>query len=119
MVSIFRFESLQGQGMITFIHLGKNMKAAEFNPFEDVILDTCCQNIVSSDEIWHIAVEMTVLLVTCIHGSNPRSSWYASLICGCFYLKSMMSSRDVSSYSINVLLISEMMPLTGVYLRMK
>ena len=52
MVSIPWFESLQGQGMISFIHLGKNVKATEFSWYEDVILDTCCQNIASSDEIW-------------------------------------------------------------------
>ena len=91
MVSIPWFESLQGQGMISFIHLGKNVKAAEFSWYEDVILDTCCQNIASSDEIWHLVVEMSVLLVTCIHESNPRSSWYASLVCCCFCLNSIMS----------------------------
>lgn len=71
---------VKGQGMISFIHLGKNVKAAEFSWYEDVILDTCCQNIASSDEIWHLVVEMSVLLVTCIHGSNPRSSWYERIL---------------------------------------
>lgn len=87
---ILWFERLQGQGMISFIHLGKNLKAAEFSCYEDVILDACCQNIASSDEIWHLVVEMSVLLVTCIHGSNPRSSWYASFVFCCFFLKSAM-----------------------------
>ncbi|KAH7537506.1 hypothetical protein FEM48_Zijuj03G0100100 [Ziziphus jujuba var. spinosa] len=49
---------VKGQGMISFIHIGKNVNAAELGWFEDVILDACCQNIASSDEIWHFVVEM-------------------------------------------------------------
>lgn len=64
--------------MISFIHLAKNLNAAEFGVYEDVILDACCQNIASADEIWYQVVEMSVLLVTCIQQSNPRSPWYAS-----------------------------------------
>lgn len=62
--------------MITFIHLAKNVDANELCLYEDVILDACCQNIASADEIWHLVVEMSVLLVTLIHQSNPRSPWY-------------------------------------------
>lgn len=62
--------------MVSFIHIGKNVNAAELGWIEDVILDACCQNIASSDEIWHLVVEMSVLLVTCIERSNPRSLWY-------------------------------------------
>ncbi|KAL5568932.1 hypothetical protein UlMin_025507 [Ulmus minor] len=71
---------VKGQGMICFIHIGKNVNAAELGWYEDVILDACCQNIASSDEIWHLVVEMSVLLVTCIQRSNPRSSWYERML---------------------------------------
>lgn len=63
--------------MITFIHLAKHVKAAEFSLYEDVILDACCQNIASDDEIWEYVVEMSVLLVTSTQQNNPRSSWYS------------------------------------------
>ena len=62
--------------MVSLIHIGKNVNASELGWFGDVILDACCQNIASSDEIWHLVVEMTVIFVTCTHQSNPRSSWY-------------------------------------------
>lgn len=66
----------QGQGMISFIHLSKNVNAAEIGWYDDVILDACCQNIASSDdEIWQYVVEMSVLLVTSTQKSNPRSIW--------------------------------------------
>lgn len=65
--------------MVSFIHVGKNVSAAELAWYEDAILDACCQNIACSDEIWHLVVEMSVLLVTCIQRGNPRSSWYTCL----------------------------------------
>lgn len=71
---------VKGQGMISFIHLAKNIKAAELGCFGDVILDACHHNIVSSDEIWHLAVEMTVLFVTCLQRDNPRSPWFEKLL---------------------------------------
>lgn len=61
--------------MISFIHLAKNVNAAELGLYEDVILDACCENIASDDEIWEYVVEMSVLLVTCTQKSNPRSLW--------------------------------------------
>ncbi|KAG8644976.1 hypothetical protein MANES_10G018500v8 [Manihot esculenta] len=71
---------VKGQGMISFIHLAKNLNAAEFGVYEDVILDACCQNIASADEIWYQVVEMSVLLVTCIQQSNPRSPWFERML---------------------------------------
>ncbi|GLT93009.1 hypothetical protein SLE2022_108160 [Rubroshorea leprosula] len=71
---------VKGQGMISFIHLAKNVNAAELGWYEDVILDACCQNIASADEIWHHVVEMSVLLVTCIQKSNPRSPWFERML---------------------------------------
>lgn len=62
--------------MIVFIHLARNVNAAELGWYEDAILDACCQNIASSDELWHHIVEMSVLMITCMQRSNPRSSWY-------------------------------------------
>ncbi|KDP44837.1 hypothetical protein JCGZ_01337 [Jatropha curcas] len=71
---------VKGQGMISFIHLAKNLSAAEFGWYEDVILDACCQNIASADEIWHHVVEMSVLLVTNIQCNNPRSPWFERIL---------------------------------------
>ena len=42
------------------IWLYSNVKVAEFSWYEDVILDTCCQNIASSDEIWDPIVKHKV-----------------------------------------------------------
>ncbi|CAN1257170.1 Uncharacterized protein At2g39910 [Linum perenne] len=38
------------------------------------------ENIASADELWHLVVEMSVLLVTSIHPNNPRSHWYIGLV---------------------------------------
>lgn len=61
--------------MFSFIHLAKNVNSTDLGCFEDVILDACCHNIVSSDDIWHLAVEMSVLLLTFTQRGNPRSPW--------------------------------------------
>ncbi|XP_071715481.1 uncharacterized protein At2g39910 isoform X2 [Rutidosis leptorrhynchoides] len=71
---------VKGQGMITFIHLAKRVSPDDFSFYGDVILDACCQNIASSDEIWELVVEMSVLLVTSIQQNNPRSSWYEKML---------------------------------------
>lgn len=63
--------------MLTFMHVGKNVTMAELGWYEDAILDACCRNIASSDELWHCVVEVSVLMLTCLEGKNPRSSWYA------------------------------------------
>ncbi|KAF3947895.1 hypothetical protein CMV_026042 [Castanea mollissima] len=42
----FRWFVTQGQGMISFIHLAKNVNAAELGSYGDVILHVCCQNII-------------------------------------------------------------------------
>ncbi|KAK4579394.1 hypothetical protein RGQ29_029170 [Quercus rubra] len=76
----FRWFATQGQGMISFIHLAKNVSAVELGSYGDVILDACCQNIASSDEIWHHVVEMSTLLVTCIQSGNPRSPWFERML---------------------------------------
>lgn len=62
--------------MISFIHLAKNVNAAEIGGYTDVVLDACCQNVACDDEIWHYLVEMSVLLVTSTQRNNPRSLWY-------------------------------------------
>ncbi|KAM3234412.1 putative protein isoform X1 [Capsicum chacoense] len=71
---------VKGQGMASLIHLAKNVNAAEIGWYEDVILDACCQNIVSDDEIWERAVQLSVLMVTFTQKSNPRSIWYEKLL---------------------------------------
>ena len=65
--------------MVCLEHLGKNVGAAEIGSYGDVILDACCQNITSSDEIWHQVVETSVIIATLTQGSNPRSPWYISI----------------------------------------
>lgn len=65
--------------MISLTHLAKNVDATDLGGYEDVILDACCQNIASSDDIWHHVVEMSTLLVSCTQRGNPRSPWYAYL----------------------------------------
>ncbi|KAI3911143.1 hypothetical protein MKW92_047082 [Papaver armeniacum] len=71
---------VKGQGMLSFIHLAKNVNAAEFGVYEDVILDICCKNIAATDELWHYVVEMSVLMVTCTQRKNPRSSWFERMM---------------------------------------
>ncbi|KAI3783450.1 hypothetical protein L1987_42532 [Smallanthus sonchifolius] len=71
---------VKGQGMVTLIHLAKHVSCSEFSLYEDVMLDACCQNIASSDEIWEHVVEMSVLLVTCTQQNNPRSSWFEKVL---------------------------------------
>lgn len=62
--------------MISFIHIVKSVDAAHLAWCQDAILDACRQNIASSDEIWHLVVEMSVLVVTRTQQSDPRSAWY-------------------------------------------
>ncbi|XP_021732408.1 uncharacterized protein At2g39910-like [Chenopodium quinoa] len=71
---------VKGQGMISFIHVAKNVNTADLGGYGDVILDACCHNIVSDDEIWHLAVEMSVRFVTCLQRNNPRSPWFERLL---------------------------------------
>lgn len=70
--------------MIVFIHLARNVNVVDLSLYEDVILDACCQNIASADEIWHLVVEMSVLLLTSTQRSNCRSSWYTCYLCFAF-----------------------------------
>ncbi|MQM09379.1 hypothetical protein Taro_042247 [Colocasia esculenta] len=71
---------VQGPGMVTFIHLAKNVNSAELGWYGEPILDVCSRNIASSDELWDLVVEMSVLLLTCIERGNPRSPWYAQIL---------------------------------------
>ncbi|KAF8108341.1 hypothetical protein N665_0111s0051 [Sinapis alba] len=68
------------QGMISFVHLAKNVSSGDLGSYGDVVLDACCQNIASDDEIWIHVVELSVLLVTKLHPNNPRSSWYEKIM---------------------------------------
>ncbi|KAF0903871.1 hypothetical protein E2562_029958, partial [Oryza meyeriana var. granulata] len=68
------------QGMVSFTHIAKNVKATELNLYEDAILDACCQNIPADDELWYRIVEVSVLLLTCTQRSNPRSPWYDRML---------------------------------------
>lgn len=71
---------VKGQGMIALIHLLKNVDAIELGAYDAVILDACCQNIPSADEIWHLVVEMSVLVVAIAHKNNCRSSWIERML---------------------------------------
>ncbi|KAJ0262390.1 Uncharacterized protein HA466_0053300 [Hirschfeldia incana] len=68
------------QGMISFVHIAKAMSSGDLGSYGDVVLDACCQNIASDDEIWIHVVELSVLLVTKLHPDNPRSSWYERIM---------------------------------------
>lgn len=70
--------------MLSFVHIGNNMNAAELSWYEEAILDACCRNIPASDELWHRVVEVSVLLLTCTQRMNPRSSWYDLSLIQCF-----------------------------------
>uniref|UniRef100_A0A0E0LF20 Uncharacterized protein n=1 Tax=Oryza punctata TaxID=4537 RepID=A0A0E0LF20_ORYPU len=41
------------QGMLSFMHIAKCVKATELNLYEDAILDACCHNIPADDELWY------------------------------------------------------------------
>ncbi|KAH9766740.1 hypothetical protein KPL71_011037 [Citrus sinensis] len=71
---------VKGQGMIALIHLLKNVDAIALGAYDAVILDACCQNIPSADEIWHLVVEMSVLVVAIAHKNNCRSSWIERML---------------------------------------
>ncbi|MED6219616.1 hypothetical protein PIB30_037418 [Stylosanthes scabra] len=71
---------VKGQGMVCFTHVGKNVAAAEIGSFADVILDACCQNIASTDEIWQQVVEASVVISTLTQRSNPRSPWFERML---------------------------------------
>ncbi|XP_020523657.1 uncharacterized protein At2g39910 isoform X2 [Amborella trichopoda] len=71
---------VKGQAMISFMHLSINMSATEFGSYGDVVLDASYRNIAAADEIWQYAVEMSVLLLTCIECRNPRSYWYERIL---------------------------------------
>lgn len=70
---------VKGQGMIAFVHLAKNLNSAELFWYKDVILDATCRNISGSEQLWQSVVEMSVTLVTCIEGRNPRGHWYGEI----------------------------------------
>ncbi|KAJ0944612.1 hypothetical protein HanPSC8_Chr03g0118791 [Helianthus annuus] len=40
--------------VIKLIYLYENVTCSEFSLYEDVILDACCQNIASNDDIWNM-----------------------------------------------------------------
>ncbi|KAL9251718.1 hypothetical protein AKJ16_DCAP00018 [Drosera capensis] len=63
---------VKGQGMLSFIHLGLNVNPAQLGGYVDVILDACCSNIISNDEIWHLAVEMYEKLLNEMLGHLER-----------------------------------------------
>lgn len=72
--------AVKGQGMICLAHVGKNVDAAELGGYVDVILDACCQNMASDDEIWNHVVEASVVLVALTQKSNPRSPWFERML---------------------------------------
>ncbi|GJN39257.1 hypothetical protein PR202_gb28362 [Eleusine coracana subsp. coracana] len=46
------------QGMLSFMHIARNVKVTELNLFEDAILDACFHNIAADDELWYRVVEV-------------------------------------------------------------
>lgn len=61
--------------MMAFTHLAKNLSPTELRWFKDAILDAVTRSLVGSEELWPVAVEMAVALVTQIEGKNPRGRW--------------------------------------------
>ena len=45
----------QEQGMVSFVHIAKNVKVTELSLYQDAILDACCQNIPADDELWSVS----------------------------------------------------------------
>ncbi|KAL6873847.1 hypothetical protein ACP4OV_013929 [Aristida adscensionis] len=68
------------QGMLSFMHIAKNVKVTELSLYEDAILDACCQNIPADDQLWYRIVDVSVMLLTCTQRSNPRSPWYDRML---------------------------------------
>ncbi|KAF9598548.1 hypothetical protein IFM89_028080 [Coptis chinensis] len=107
--------AVKGQGMISFIHLAKNVNAAELGWYEDVILDICCRNIACDDMLWHHVVEMSVLVLTSTQQKNPRSSWFEKI------MNEMLSHlerqpRDKERYIIWLELIEPVFSAMGLVL---
>lgn len=61
--------------MKAFIHLATNVSATELRWFKDAILDAVTRSLIGCEDLWPIAVEMAVALVTQIEGGNPRGRW--------------------------------------------
>lgn len=61
--------------MKAFIHLATNISATELRLFEDAILDAVTRSLIGCEDLWPVAVEMAVALVTHIEGGNPRGRW--------------------------------------------
>ncbi|KQK17320.1 uncharacterized protein At2g39910 [Brachypodium distachyon] len=68
------------QGVVSFMHIAKNVKVTELSLYEDAILDACCNYIPADDDLWYHIVEVSVLLLTCTQRSNPRSPWYDRML---------------------------------------
>ncbi|WOK94065.1 hypothetical protein Cni_G02767 [Canna indica] len=68
------------QGIAIFIHIVKNVNAAELSWYEEAVLDVCCRNIPGADELWHHVVEVSVLLLTSTQRTNPRSPWFERIL---------------------------------------
>ncbi|XP_078175734.1 ARM repeat superfamily protein isoform X2 [Carex rostrata] len=71
---------VKAQGMVTFIHIANNVSTTELSWYEEAILDACCRNIPSSDELWYHVVEVSVLLLTHTQKGNPRSPWFDRML---------------------------------------
>ncbi|KAG6538384.1 hypothetical protein ZIOFF_003502 [Zingiber officinale] len=72
--------AVKEQGISSFIHIVKNVNAAELSWYEEAILDVCCSNIPAADELWHRVIEISVLLLTSTQKANPRSPWFERML---------------------------------------
>ena len=61
--------------MKAFIHLARNISATELRWFKDAILDAVTRSLIGCEDLWAVAVEMAVVVVTHIEGGNPRGQW--------------------------------------------
>ncbi|XP_057858364.1 uncharacterized protein At2g39910 isoform X2 [Cryptomeria japonica] len=68
------------QAMSSFVHLANNLNSTELGWYKDAILDASCRSIPGSEQFWQSVMEISVTLVICIEGKNPRAHWYRELL---------------------------------------
>ncbi|CAA6671087.1 unnamed protein product [Spirodela intermedia] len=98
---------VKGPGVVTFIHLAKNVNSAELAWYEEPILDACCRNIASSDILWDRVLEMSVLLLTCVQRGNPRSPWYEQILSEMLgHLERQATNKERRIHAMGLLLLA-------------
>lgn len=71
---------IKRQAMKLFIHFTENLNPSELRWYKDAVLECATRSIVGCGELWPLVVQMTVRLVICMEGNNPRARWYRSIL---------------------------------------